>query len=382
MHKRFIMQTGKNILIYQHRGFHIYLNWTLLVLLVFILIAGAWSGGWERMMWSMLVIVVILSSILLHECAHAFAAALAGISTREVILLPTGGVSGIQKFPDQPVKEFFMSVAGPLFSLALAFLAYRILALHTVLPETLLRQGDSSGYYVLFIFYIVNLSLGIFNLVPAFPMDGGRIIRSLLAIRFNYVRATNMVYHSGRVVAIVLLLLSVFTENILPALTGLYIILTFPEEHTHALINSLVKGMTAGKIAVVRFYLVPADMSVEEACELLRDNDNRYFVLQRDGASAGSVSRFTILEAFAAGKGNSPLWVLPHKTLRFVEATEPVETLLETLARHPDDLFTVLENNSHIKGVISYRILMEHLLLHNRHRKNYRLAKSLALAAR
>ena len=167
----------------------IYLDWTLLIMAaMFVFRAGSVFVG-------LISAVVLLVSILLHELGHTAVALSYGCRVRDITLLLLGGRASLVTTPRQPMKEALMAAAGPLVSLALWFLGRGLIRFGIV------RFGSVAGYVCSYLAF-VNIWLFFFNLVPAFPMDGGRIFRALLASRLGRRRATFIAYRVAQVLAI------------------------------------------------------------------------------------------------------------------------------------------------------------------------------------
>ncbi len=156
-----------------------------------------------------LFLLAIFGCVLLHELGHALAARSFGIGTRGILLLPIGGVAQLERIPRDPWQELVITIAGP----AVNFVLAGIFALLVLITGGLEGLGGLSlvGGNALESLLVVNLTLGIFNLIPAFPMDGGRILRALLAWRMDYVDATLIASAVGRVIAVILGLIGLFS---------------------------------------------------------------------------------------------------------------------------------------------------------------------------
>jgi len=175
-------------------GISINIHITFLLLLVFFL-----SGGIK---WLALMIGVFCF-VTLHEICHSLVARRYGIEVREITLLPIGGVASMTAMPEKPSQEFFISLAGPLFNIAVVAIFYY--PMKSLLgPDVLFYRPFSTATWPLTTAYLywINLMLAIFNLIPAFPMDGGRVLRALLARRIGYGKATKIAVNLGHIFAL------------------------------------------------------------------------------------------------------------------------------------------------------------------------------------
>jgi Zn-dependent protease len=179
-------------------GIPIHVHLTFLLLLAFDWLT---EGGLAGVIFTL----VVFGIVVLHELGHAMAARAFGIRTRDITLLPIGGVARLERMPERPLHELIVALAGPAVNALLAGLAFASLGLVTVVPAL------EPAVPFLLKFILVNVGLGLFNLIPAFPMDGGRAFRALLGIKFNYARATTIAARAGRVVAFGLGLVGLYT---------------------------------------------------------------------------------------------------------------------------------------------------------------------------
>ena len=187
-------------------GIDIYLHTTFLILIVWIISASVFSGGsMLDAVIGVLFITSIFSFVVLHELGHALTARRFGIRTRDITLLPIGGIASIMSMPEKPRQELSIALAGPAVNIVLAAVfLLAVLILNSFLQNTWI---GATALSFLFLLMKVNIALAIFNLLPAFPMDGGRVIRALMSMRMPHLRATEIAAAIGKVMAVLLGLL-------------------------------------------------------------------------------------------------------------------------------------------------------------------------------
>ncbi|MBD3240141.1 MAG: hypothetical protein GF331_06110 [Chitinivibrionales bacterium] len=179
-------------------GISVNVHGTFLILLGFIVLSGLFSGGAGYAALELTTILTLFGVVILHELGHALAARQYGITTRDITLYPIGGIARLERMPERPSQELVVAMAGPAVNFALAAGAYAL--------ATLPAAGISA--WLLQRFMIINIGLGVFNLLPAFPMDGGRVLRAFLALKYDYLRATRTAARVGRFMAVGLALLA------------------------------------------------------------------------------------------------------------------------------------------------------------------------------
>ena len=166
---------------------------TFLLFLAWIFAASYAAGGAATAWNTLLFILLLFLCVLLHEFGHIFTARYFGVSTPYVTLLPIGGVAQLERIPEEPWEEFLIAIAGPLVNVVITLLLVFIAGAH--LQTSAADAVDNTQISMIDRLAIVNLFLALFNLIPAFPMDGGRVLRALLASRMGYVRATEIAAH-------------------------------------------------------------------------------------------------------------------------------------------------------------------------------------------
>lgn len=190
-------------------GIGIYVHWTFLILIAWILLAYIWRGN------SIVValagvgfVLALFACVVLHEFGHALTARRFGVNTRDITLLPIGGVARLERIPELPYQEFLVAIAGPAVNVVIAFVIFVFLFFMGMLGSLTQLQLSASSFLVNLMW--VNVALVVFNLIPAFPMDGGRVLRALLATRMSRVKATHIAASVGQVIAILFAIAGIF----------------------------------------------------------------------------------------------------------------------------------------------------------------------------
>jgi Zn-dependent protease len=205
-------------------GIGIYVHWTFLLLVAYVLLSNWGESGPHTALFAVWLLLSVFTCVVLHELGHALMARRFGIPTRDITLYPIGGVARLQRMSERPWEEFWIAVAGPAVNVAIAGLLFILL---TFLGLSLDSQGEllvtalGSGY--LFTLALINLGLVAFYLVPAFPMDGGRVLRAVLVPALGRLRATETAANIGAFFAILLLLAGIWNPMLI--LVGAFVFL-------------------------------------------------------------------------------------------------------------------------------------------------------------
>ncbi len=187
---------GWSIPLFRIRGIQLSLHASFLLLLAYWADQGWQDEGWHGMRWSVALLLCFFACVVLHELGHCLTARRFGINTRRILLLPIGGMADMEEIPRQPSREIVMTLAGPAVNFVIAGALWLVVRhfkddVPLYSPAGLLSE-----------LFLWNLVMGCFNLIPVFPMDGGRILRALLATRLPYVRATFWAASVGKVLAV------------------------------------------------------------------------------------------------------------------------------------------------------------------------------------
>lgn len=194
-------------------GIDVRVHATFFLLLAWFGLAYHADGGLGAMMVGLSFIILLFVCVVLHEFGHALAARAYGIGTHDITLLPIGGVARLERIPEKPVQELVVALAGPAVNVVIAFGLFLVLGRFFAWGD--LAEVDRGQGSILAKLLAINIILVVFNLIPAFPMDGGRVLRALLATRMRHVRATQIAARIGQVIAVLLGLLGLWGNPML-----------------------------------------------------------------------------------------------------------------------------------------------------------------------
>jgi Zn-dependent protease/CBS domain-containing protein len=232
-------------------GIDVRVHWTFLLLLAFFAFLGYQaSGGAVGALTATVTIVALFLCVLLHEFGHSLVAQRLGIEIHSITLLPIGGVSNLESLPEKPSDEVKISVAGPLVSVVLALIFFGVGLLLGAVPRVPTDLFTGIGSVGQFFFYLgyLNIVLAVFNLLPAFPLDGGRILRGLLATRLGAVRATDISSTLGQVFAAAFFLIGLLGGNFFLALIAVFIFFGASGESQMVRQRELTSGLSVSEV--------------------------------------------------------------------------------------------------------------------------------------
>lgn len=249
----------------------------------------------------MVFILGVFCFVTLHELCHSFVAQKFGIQVKDITLLPIGGVASMARMPEKPSEEFLISVAGPLFNLAVVAIFYFPLRF-IVGPEILhsfFERGPSlqTWTHVFVYIYWVNLILAAFNLIPAFPMDGGRILRSLLTPRMGYRRATRVAVNLGHAFALLFGYIGLRYGNIILIVIAVFIYMAASSEELQVSVKETLKKFRVKDIVPTRYLTLDTKATLGKVLETIFHSHQEDFPIIEDSRMVGFVTRKDIIRA-------------------------------------------------------------------------------------
>ena len=312
-------------------GTEIKVHLTFLVLLAYLALGGYRQGGSAGAVAASAMLLALFGCVLLHEFGHILMARRFGVRTPDVILLPIGGVARLERIPSEPRQELLIAIAGPLVTLAIAVVLFLVLWLGGSPPQLGQLDGDDG---LLDFLYQANVWLLAFNLIPAFPMDGGRVLRALLASRLGLLRGTRLAANLGQALATVGGLYGLMAGQPLLALIAFFVFLGAGAEASAVETRAAGEGLRVAQMMVTQFRSIPVHATLGQAVELLLSTEQREFpVVDNLGRTEGILTRDNLIKGLSQrGPGSTVAEAMTAGTptdspaLAFEEALERLRT--------------------------------------------------------
>ena len=268
---------------------------TFLLFLAWIFAASYVQSGSSAAWDSVIFLVLLFLCVLLHEFGHIFTARAFGVTTPYVTLLPIGGVAQLERIPEEPGQEFLIAIAGPLVNVFIMIAL--VLFAGAQLSQSAASAIDNTQISMIDRLAAVNLFLALFNLIPAFPMDGGRVLRAALASRMGYVRATEIAAAIGQFVAFALGFIGLMYNPILIFIAIFVYLAASSEAHMVAL-RAVSRGVPVGHAMMTQFATLKPDAAIDEAVQtLLATSQGEFPVVDGAGKPVGLLGRADIIRA-------------------------------------------------------------------------------------
>jgi Zn-dependent protease len=318
-------------------GIDVYVHFTFLLLLGFVGLAH-WLPGrnFEAAFTGVMFFAGLFLCVLLHEYGHALAARKYGIATRDIPLLPIGGLARLERMPEKPSQELVVALAGPLVNVVIAGSLFVGLTL-TGNWQPVSSLTTTSGNLVERLL-VVNVFLALFNLLPAFPMDGGRVLRSLLAMRMEYARATRIAARIGQGMAALFGIAGLFGNPML-LLIAVFVWIGAGQEAAAVEMKSSFNGARVREAMLTDFRTLSPRESLGDAARLLLAGSQQDFPVVENGRVIGVLTHVRLFEAL---QGRSPETLVTEVMESDIQIAAPEEELDAAMARVEPGRVTML----------------------------------------
>lgn len=345
-------------------GSDIRIHATFFLLLVWIGAAAWIDAGPQAALVNILFILALFACVVAHEFGHALMARRYGISTPDITLLPIGGLARLDRMPENPRHEIAVALAGPAVNIVIWLVLAGVFSAGTRLdPELLIAEPGTQFFAQL---AALNLFLALFNLIPAFPMDGGRVFRALLSMVLSRTRATDLAARAGHVVAFLFAFIGLTGGNPLLLLIAVFVFVAASAENADVLMRETARSLTARSAMITSYEsLEPGDSMSTAANTLIRTTQHEFPVLE-GGALVGFLSRTALLKAMSAGEDLRPVGEVMDRDVPRVDLHAPLTDVLDAMARATAPAVAVEDRRQAFLGYITRENIGELMVVRGR----------------
>jgi stage IV sporulation protein FB len=342
------------------KGTVIRIHLTFLLFLVWIAVSHYASGGRAAAVEGTVFVILLFLCVLLHEFGHVFAARRYGVQTPDITLLPIGGVARLERIPEEPRQELIIALAGPAVNVVIAAILFVALG-GFVPPESM--EVQNPGTSMIARLAMVNVFLVVFNLIPAFPMDGGRVLRALLASRLGYQRGTQVAAAVGQVVAFGLGLLGLMGNPIL-VFIAIFVYLGAAAEAHDVQMRQVSRGMLASDAMITKFESLRPGSTVEEAVQcLIHTTQHDFPIIDGGGLLRGVLTRDDMIRALRDRGPEAPVLEVMRTDIPAINHREPLEKALQLMQQNQVPAIGVVDGSSRLMGLITPENIGEMMMI-------------------
>ena len=348
----------------------IHVSWIIIFVLLTVSLATGWFpqlyARWSTATYWLIAFfssLLLFVSVLLHELAHSLVARRRGLSVKSITLFIFGGVSNIEREPPSPGIEFQIAFVGPLTSLVIGVVCY--------LLQVPLRGSNSPLEGILYYLAVTNILLGVFNLIPGFPLDGGRVLRSIVwRLTGNLPQATRVATLTGQVIAYLFILLGIllffvgdFLDGIWFGFIGWFLLSAAQSANAQGMLTSVLRGVTVGEVMNPKPATVPADISLQQLVDAsFLPGGLRYALVMQGDKLLGLITLSDIRHIPREQWGQVPVSqaMIPLARLHIVSPQQSLSDVLPLMAGRDVNQLPVVENGA-LVGILSRDAIVRYL---------------------
>ena len=342
-------------------GSEIRVHLTFLILLAWIGFAEYFNGGAAAAIDGVAFIIAIFACVILHELGHAIAARRYGITTPDITLLPIGGLARLSRIPEKPSEEIVIAIAGPLVNVVIAAV---LLLFGAHLDPATVASIEKSAPGFLTRLAAVNIWLVLFNLIPAFPMDGGRVLRALLAFRLGRRKATDIAARIGQGLAFAFGFWGLMSGNVFLMFIAIFVYLAAAGEAGDVDMREAARQVPVERAMVRVFQALGANATVDDAAEMLLSTTQHEFpVVDGGGHLRGFLSRNAMIGALKASGPETPVIDVMSRDVPSVKVGQPLETAIRLMQEKQVAEVAVVDADDKLRGYVSRENLAEFMMI-------------------
>jgi len=349
-------------------GINVYVHATFLLLIGFLLVAYYSQGhSLATALVGIAFILAIFGCVVLHELGHALTARRFGIQTRDIIILPIGGVARLERMPEKPLQELWVALAGPAVNVVLAagILALSaLMGMRSGLESVRWTNGSFLGRVM-----VANLWLAGFNLLPAFPMDGGRVLRALLALRMEYTQATHLAAQVGQAMALVFGFLGLFSNPFL-LFIALFVWMGAEAEASMVQVRTSLGGVPVMRVMLTDFRTLNPDDTLDKAIEHILAGFQHDFPVVFGDRVLGVLTREDLLRTLAQRGSEALVRDAMRRDFQVADSHDMLEQAL-ALLRSSKCRSLPVQHDGRLVGILNAENVGEFLMIQSALRQSH-----------
>lgn len=340
---------------------------TFLLFLIWIWAAYYRAGGAQAAWEGVVFVALLFACVLLHELGHVFVARRYGVKTPDVTLWPFGGIANLERIPEKPSEELVVAIAGPLVNVAIALVILVILSV-TLGPAELkaedLAKIEDPRISMLVKLAGANIFLVLFNLIPAFPMDGGRVLRALLAMNMGHAKATAAAASIGQALAIGFGLLGIFFNPML-MIIGVFVFLAASGEAGQMQLKEASRGLLVSDAMITHFETLGPQSTVDDAADaLIRSTQKEFPVVDGSGRLRGVLTRDAMIRALREQGPQTAVIEVMQPDVPTVEARSKLDAALKLITTAQAPAVGVVDAAGRLVGLLTPENVGELMMIH------------------
>lgn len=342
-------------------GIRIQVHWTFLILIAWVIFVHASRGaGTLEVAGGVALVVAVFACVILHELGHALTGKRFGVTTRDITLLPIGGVARLESMPDNPKEELAIAAAGPAVNVVIAALLWA--ALLPLGGVAAARELSVVGGHLPSQLFWINVILVAFNLLPAFPMDGGRILRGLLAMRIDYIRATRIAAAVGQGMAVLFGFVGLMGNPFL-VFIAIFVFLGAQAEARQTELRVALEGVPVREAMMTRFRALHPDDTIGDAVDELLAGAQVDFPVVTDGTLVGLLLRQNLVTAASERGRDASVREVMREEFATAGPDDELQDALQRMATGGGTTLPVLAGDGRLVGLLTQANLGEFLMV-------------------
>jgi len=354
---------SRNFKFAEVKGIPIYIHWSFILLLSYVAFVNyTFGSSFNEIIWALIYILAIFLCVTLHELGHALAALRYGIKTKSITLYPIGGVAQLEKIPEKPEHELVVALSGPLVNLVIACILWLWIVFSPInyYIEDIGIKINSNN--LLLNLAAANVVLIFFNLLPAFPMDGGRVFRSILALTMDRIKATRIAMIIGQVMAIIFIFLG-FKGNPFLIIIGIFIFFGAVQEYQMIKNSSILSNKKVKDAIMTRFTTLTTYNTLQDVIQLiLSSSEKDFIVVNEEGYPVGILTRDILIENITSSKQNLSVGECYRKTNLYLSPETDLNEAFKIMQMEGLSIVPVMDKG-HLIGIINNENILECMML-------------------